>query len=212
MTASFSSRELAQLRKSKPIVKARDKDRCIVCGEPSVNIHHVVPRLKSHDSSPKNLVCLCHLHHQIAHGDIRAFIYDGDSRKTWNRNQRLIGFAFSTYKEGCSSVRQHKKYLRVFNEAIREALNYQNAVLRTTGKYTPVLMYHNPDYQIHALLVGRFTPEERIKALTKCVALSKHEALPETLARSGQYFRLLEPFPSWSKLIDFVFAPLEGSA
>jgi 5-methylcytosine-specific restriction endonuclease McrA len=50
-------------------VLTRDKGRCIYCGSPRVELHHIV--YKSHQGADieENLVCLCRHHHTLVHTD-----------------------------------------------------------------------------------------------------------------------------------------------
>ena len=45
----------------------RDKNRCIICGNNIVELHHVVYRSLGGITDRKNMVCLCKKHHMEYH-------------------------------------------------------------------------------------------------------------------------------------------------
>lgn len=55
----------AELEKVKPIVKERDGYRCILCGRPYEEIHHISYRSSAGGNEIKNLCCLCWHCHRI---------------------------------------------------------------------------------------------------------------------------------------------------
>ena len=48
-------------------VKKRDKNRCIICGNHIIEVHHVLYRSLSGITDRKNMVCLCKKHHMEYH-------------------------------------------------------------------------------------------------------------------------------------------------
>ena len=47
--------------------KKRDKGCCIICGNPRIQMHHVVFRSRGGNDSELNIVLLCTKHHHSAH-------------------------------------------------------------------------------------------------------------------------------------------------
>lgn len=48
-------------------VKKRDKNRCIICGNHIIEVHHILYRSLSGITDRKNMVCLCKKHHMEYH-------------------------------------------------------------------------------------------------------------------------------------------------
>ena len=54
--------------KVKKEAAARDGYRCILCGAPATDVHHVVFRSQGGKDDVNNVVCLCRACHEAAHG------------------------------------------------------------------------------------------------------------------------------------------------
>lgn len=51
------------------LVDERDHHRCVICGSPYIQHHHVIFRSAGGSDTPENLVCLCSRCHSVyAHG------------------------------------------------------------------------------------------------------------------------------------------------
>lgn len=50
-------------------VAERDDYLCRVCGTQAVDVHHIVFRSHGGADVPENLICLCRVHHEMAHSD-----------------------------------------------------------------------------------------------------------------------------------------------
>lgn len=51
------------------LVDERDRHRCVICGSPYIQHHHVIFRSAGGSDTPENLVCLCSGCHSVyAHG------------------------------------------------------------------------------------------------------------------------------------------------
>lgn len=51
------------------LVDERDRHKCVICGRPDVQHHHIIFRSAGGDDLPGNLICLCPACHEIyAHG------------------------------------------------------------------------------------------------------------------------------------------------
>lgn len=172
----------------------RDGGKCIVCGSPFKNVHHVIPFLKSFDSSLDNLVCLCLFHHGVAHGSIRPFLYSGDSRYRWNEKGRMIGFSIQLVSGPLRDAAY--RYIDQFGSAVSEAEAYSKAVYRVVGKYVPVRWVWIPRCNYMALVVGRCTLDEMKDAVLKYGAVGLHEPAPKDLFNNRFYF--MTPEMDWN--------------
>lgn len=71
-TARAMQRARARLAKTRlaaasVLVRERDGGRCVVCGFPHVQVHHIVFRSQGGRHDPENLVCLCAECHGLVH-------------------------------------------------------------------------------------------------------------------------------------------------
>ena len=48
-------------------VRARDGERCVLCGKPGRDVHHIIPRMEGGLGTPDNGVCLDPACHHLAH-------------------------------------------------------------------------------------------------------------------------------------------------
>lgn len=48
-------------------VKKRDRNRCVICGNHLIEIHHIVYRSLGGITDRRNMVCLCKKHHMEYH-------------------------------------------------------------------------------------------------------------------------------------------------
>lgn len=66
-----------ELEKIRPSIIQRDEGRCLLCGGPYQEIHHITYRSSCGGHTLKNLCCLCwNCHRNVAHG-----IYAKDVKK-----------------------------------------------------------------------------------------------------------------------------------
>jgi len=54
-------------------VAERDSGLCRICGQPAVDVHHIVFRSHGGKDSEQNLICLCRTHHEQAHSDEKVW-------------------------------------------------------------------------------------------------------------------------------------------
>jgi 5-methylcytosine-specific restriction endonuclease McrA len=54
-------------RKVIQAVAKRDDYRCVYCGNPYIEFHHIIRRSAGGKHTVDNLICLCHEHHTWAH-------------------------------------------------------------------------------------------------------------------------------------------------
>lgn len=52
-------------------VRARDSNRCVYCGAPAEEIHHLVPLSKGGTTTMSNLVCVCRACHNRLHTHLK---------------------------------------------------------------------------------------------------------------------------------------------
>jgi 5-methylcytosine-specific restriction endonuclease McrA len=57
-------------RNVQALVRARDRGRCVVCGRPGREVHHVLYRSHGGRSEPGNLALLCLRCHQDVHAHL----------------------------------------------------------------------------------------------------------------------------------------------
>jgi 5-methylcytosine-specific restriction endonuclease McrA len=69
-------------------VKARDNDRCRVCGKPGMEVHHIEFRSRGGKDETSNLVLLCKTHHEDVHGHVLK-ISGNPNRKNGLRFDRV---------------------------------------------------------------------------------------------------------------------------
>jgi 5-methylcytosine-specific restriction endonuclease McrA len=67
-------------RKVQTLVRIRDKARCVVCGKPGWEVHHVVYRSHGGKDEPRNLALLCKVCHEDAHAKLIALV---SSKRGW---------------------------------------------------------------------------------------------------------------------------------
>jgi 5-methylcytosine-specific restriction endonuclease McrA len=65
-----ATEQARQLRQAREFVRKRDKGRCLVCGKPGHEVHHVTMRSRGGKHDPRNLVLLCSTHHRECHGHV----------------------------------------------------------------------------------------------------------------------------------------------
>jgi 5-methylcytosine-specific restriction endonuclease McrA len=70
--------------KVRDAVKARDHNRCQVCGREETSLHHIIFRSHSGRNDIENLVCLCTEHHTGMEGPHRSIEW----RHYWEEWQR----------------------------------------------------------------------------------------------------------------------------
>lgn len=61
-------RSLNKWHKVKKQAARRDHDECVICHAKATDVHHVVYRSQLGKDDINNVVCLCRLHHEMAHG------------------------------------------------------------------------------------------------------------------------------------------------
>jgi 5-methylcytosine-specific restriction endonuclease McrA len=59
-----------QLRQARAFVRKRDKGRCVACGKPGSEVHHVTMRSLGGKDDPDNLALLCSSCHTETHGHV----------------------------------------------------------------------------------------------------------------------------------------------
>ena len=81
--------------KIRKIVLERDNYTCRRCGfcalvginESKLDVHHTIPRKRSFDDSPKNLICLCDKCHRTAENSYKKYGLTNYQRKWIEENE-----------------------------------------------------------------------------------------------------------------------------
>lgn len=69
MSKPISAAEKREYRSA----KKRDSGRCVLCGNPQVEMHHIIFRSHGGINDRRNLVALCKKHHDMAHNDEKKY-------------------------------------------------------------------------------------------------------------------------------------------
>ncbi len=58
----------AYYAKQRKLAYERDKGLCVLCSSPATEVHHIIFRSHGGTHELNNLVCLCRVCHEMAHG------------------------------------------------------------------------------------------------------------------------------------------------
>jgi len=80
---------------SKETIKARSEFGCVICGNPLIQIHYIIPWSQSHTHIPSEMIALCPTHHYRADMEEYRPTYLRELKQS-PPNSIMVNDAFST--------------------------------------------------------------------------------------------------------------------